>query len=203
MDDEQHCDILPTTILINVFNQLSNHYHSLLEEIKGNDYNVLHTGEGDLLADRAFEFSQKVEEVLTDLGEKRTVIRKLFNTIVEAYQNIRRHGHAIDGKVYGAIIVSQNDSCYEVIVMNFITNEGIEKISKDINTINAMDRVALKQYYLERLDKGEISSKGGAGLGLITMALKSDYKIKGDFLTVGEGVSLFVLSYKIDSRIEK
>ena len=58
-----------------------------------------------------------------------------------------------------------------------IYNEKIGDLFKNIDHLNTLDKVGLKSVYLETLTNGQISKKGGAGLGVIIMAMKSKNKI--------------------------
>ena len=60
-----------------------------------------------------------------------------------------------------------------------------------------LDQVELKKLYLEVLTNSRISSKGGAGLGLIEMARKSGQKLDFSFEEYNENFSLFYLQIKL------
>jgi ElaB/YqjD/DUF883 family membrane-anchored ribosome-binding protein len=78
-----------------------------------------------------------------------------------------------------------------------IENEKIENLKKHLEKINSLDSEYLKKYYLEILEKGNISDKGGAGLGLIEMARKSGSKLEYDFSPVDEKYSYFYLQTEV------
>ena len=61
---------------------------------------------------------------------------------------------------------------------NLISNHKTDSIIEAINRLNNEDQAGVKQIYLKTLTNGEISEKGGAGLGIITMAMKSKNEIK-------------------------
>ena len=59
------------------------------------------------------------------------------------------------------------------------------------------DDKALKAYYLEHLENNTMSDKGGAGLGFITIGMKSGNKLKTNFKKINNEFSLFILKATI------
>ena len=56
-----------------------------------------------------------------------------------------------------------------------------------------------KAFLYEKLStNNELSDKGGAGLGFITIAMKSGNKITPQFETINDKYSLFLLEIKIN-----
>jgi hypothetical protein len=82
---------------------------------------------------------------------------------------------------------------------NLVGNSVVPKLTNDINTINSFDDPAkLKEYYLEHLENNELSDKGGAGLGFITIAMKSGNKLGANFNSLNDKFSHFALEAKIN-----
>ena len=61
-----------------------------------------------------------------------------------------------------------------------------------------IDEKALKAYYLEHLENNTMSDKGGAGLGFITIGMKSGNKLKVDFKKINDQFSLFTLTSAVN-----
>ena len=77
-------------------------------------------------------------------------------------------------------------------------NNSIPTLEKQIETINSFDdEKALKAYYLEHLENNTMSEKGGAGLGFITIGMKSGNKLKVDFKKINDNFSLFTLTSSV------
>ena len=55
--------------------------------------------------------------------------------------------------------------------------------------------------HYSQLRDGELSNKGGAGLGLIDIARKTSKKIKYEFIPINARYSYFLLKVVIDKRI--
>ena len=77
-------------------------------------------------------------------------------------------------------------------------NENINTLFKNIDHLNTLDRPGLKSVYLETLTNGKISKKGGAGLGVIIMAMKSKNLIDYQSYPLDDQLSLVTLNIKVD-----
>ena len=73
----------------------------------------------------------------------------------------------------------------------------MEDVTSKIDYINSLNRDELKAYYKEILNNGELSEKGGGGLGLIDIAKKSRNKLQYSFREIDEDYSFFTLTVKI------
>ena len=73
----------------------------------------------------------------------------------------------------------------------------MEDVTSKIDYINSLNRDELKAYYKEVLNNGELSEKGGGGLGLIDIAKKSRNKLQYSFREIDEDYSFFTLTVKI------
>ena len=138
-----------------------------------------------------------------DLSEIGTKIRKrVYFIMVEGLQNITRHQtpDAGAGDVdYPALFVIQKKSDgYFITTGNLIAEEDIELLTSQIEKINSLEKSELKKYSLEVLKDGHISSKGGAGLGLIQIARKSGNKLYYSFKKLGDNLNFFYLHTKIN-----
>jgi hypothetical protein len=81
---------------------------------------------------------------------------------------------------------------------NYIDNVKVQELRDRLDTINSLDKDALKDYYQSSLNSSTVSPKGTAGLGMIDIARKSGNKLDFEFLKVHEEMSFFCLNVKID-----
>ena len=58
----------------------------------------------------------------------------------------------------------------------------------------------IRKIYLDSLTYGKLTEKGGAGLGLITIALKSDNNLKFGFEKINDNLTLFNLNVKVSAN---
>jgi hypothetical protein len=89
---------------------------------------------------------------------------------------------------------------YSIITGNYILNENVSGLKKRIDEINALTKEEFKEYYKQVLDNGEMSLKGGGGLGIIDIARKSGEKLEYEFLSLPNNVSFFILKIKITNK---
>lgn len=142
----------------------------------------------------------EIESKILDKNFPKQVIKKVFFICVESLQNQLIHGHKDDkGSQHNFFLLANSDKSVNIISANLITNTSVEKVKGQIEKINSFDDpTALKAFYLEHLENNELSDKGGAGLGFITIAMKSGNKIKPLFETINDKYSLFLLEIKIN-----
>ena len=87
---------------------------------------------------------------------------------------------------------------YSIITGNPILQEHVATLKQKIDGVNAMTREELKRHYQEALSNSELSTKGGAGLGMIDMARKSGNRLVYQFEPLNDRYSFFSLIITID-----
>ncbi len=137
---------------------------------------------GEFTQDYVNQISSEIEERMFEDGEKKVIIKRIFSIIVEGLQNIRLHGEKDkEGNQVSFFIILKNDSNYFIYLSNLVLNKNIEGIKKRIEQVNGMNKDKIKELYLSVLTNGVISNKGGAGLGFITMSMKSLNQLEYNF----------------------
>ena len=63
-----------------------------------------------------------------------------------------------------------------------------------------MSKEELKEFYKKTLNNGQMSKKGGGGLGMIDIARKTGEKLDYNFLEIDNKVSFFTLNIKISNQ---
>lgn len=176
----------------------------LYNNMEKND--ILLSFKGAITSELLTSVLQIMENKMEDLDEAPKTKKKVFNVLVECLQNLYHHiddfevkgsKEEISKKKSAIFMISRNDGHYNIITGNFIGNENIEKLKGRIDHINTLEREELKAYYKSTLNNGEMSSKGGGGLGFIDIAKKSGQKLKYDFIKIDEEYSFFTLIVKI------
>jgi len=66
-------------------------------------------------------------------------------------------------------------------------------LSNRLSEINGMEEEVLRKTYIETLCNGELSNKGGAGLGLLSLAKKANGPIEYRFDNQDDDRELFTL----------
>ncbi len=128
-------------------------------------------------------------------------IRKRISYImIECLQNITRHQDQSEtdtNKDSGLFVLQRTKFKVFVTNGNVIRTEKIAKLEKHIQTITHLNADELKEYYQKVLAEGDISDKGGAGLGLISMARRTGRHLLYRFVKIDETYSYYYLQNEI------
>jgi len=116
---------------------------------------------------------EAAESRLTEQGISRGVVKRCFNVLIEGLQNACFHSSEGSKEVPYHLSIAHLDESVSITIMNRTEVESLSKVTRYIDQLNAMEQDELKAYYRERMHSGTMSSKGGAGLGLITMVMRS------------------------------
>ncbi len=166
------------------------------------NYNV--NTEGKVIVSHFGEFSQdlvnslstSIENMMIDSGDKKGVVKRMFSILVEGLQNIRIHGEKDeDGNQVSFLVILQNEDFYKVTLGNLVLSQNIRKITERVDSLNELSIDEVKEMYMQVLSNGIMSNKGGAGLGFITMSLKSKNKL--DYIAEEVSSALYCLSIEI------
>jgi hypothetical protein len=159
--------------------ELKQSYSDLLVTHREEGETVLLSHFGIFSQDLINSIASSVEEVMISGGEIKKTVKRTFSILIEGLQNVYRHG-ALDeeGNQTSFVIVSRNTNELNVIFGNLVEEQDTYALSSYLEKINGLDSEQLKMLYLEILSKDPLSKKGGAGLGFLTMIMKSEYKLK-------------------------
>ena len=150
------------------------------------------------------EFSPDLISVLLLMAKNtiggRPVMKKIYNIMIECLENVTKHAFISEGDTFPAIFVLGKDNdFYYLATGNKIVQEKIPYLQGRLEKVNGLDRVGLKNWFNNILtDDEELSQNGGAGLGIIDMALKSKHKFEYTFQEIDENHSFFTLKVKIE-----
>ncbi len=160
--------------------------------IDGSKEMVMHVGELD--QNQVNTISSIVENQMGNIGVSKNIVKKIFNISIETLQNICFHAERDNnGNQMTYFIIGKKENEFTIYSGNLLPNESAEKLSKRLQRLKALNEADLKKEYLEVLSNGELSQKGGAGLGFITIAMKSNNNISFDFQRVNSQLSLFTM----------
>jgi hypothetical protein len=153
---------------------------------------------GAINQDLVNRLSEQVEEMLYSAGAKKTIIKRIFSIVVEGLQNVLLHGEKYGSDQISMLIVGASPDQFKISMGNITAVSEKEKLYTYVDHLNSMDNDEVKAYYLETLNNGLISEKGGAGLGFITMRMKSKHWLHADFIEWSDSQSFFVISAVLD-----
>lgn len=124
--------------------------------------------------------------------------KRLFMYVLEGLQNIVKHGEKEYEGMMPLVAYSKDNDKYRVVTANIISNSQVDYLTKRLVELNNLDNSGIKELYRSVMMNSEFSSKGGAGLGLIEMALKTGNRLDFDFKPTGKGNSYFILNKSVD-----
>lgn len=174
-------------------------YNRLYTSVEQSDDEVLLSYFGQLDQSLTYILSSKVETILEAHEASRSVVKRIFNILIESLQNVRLHSFRspVKEELVGVIIVKQ-ERHFKVVVMNLADDNAKLILASRISEVNAMSKVELKKKYMDTMTNGVISDKGGAGLGIITIALKTDHKVSCGFQQIVSGLFMVHMTYLVD-----
>ena len=94
-------------------------------------------------------------------------------------------------------MIGKHDNEYIITTGNPIGNDKVPGLNGKLEQINGLDKEGLKALYKDIIKNGDLSDKGGAGLGFVDMARKSGQKLEFDFEKINDKVSFFSLKTTI------
>lgn len=167
--------------------------------------NILLSFKGEITSELLTSILQIMESKMENLQEEPKMKKKVYNVLVECLQNLYHHmdDTSMDSgdKNRSAIfMIGKMDHKYNVITGNYILNENVAGLKHRIDEVNSLSKEELKEYYKQVLNNGEMSLKGGGGLGMIDIARKTGEKLVYNFLPIDDKLSFFSLNIKISQQ---
>lgn len=154
--------------------------------------------------DLHIQILESTERQLLALNERKRVIRRVINVMIECLSNISHHGVRPDPGVSffrGSISVSSLPDHYVVAACNLVSSDDIPSLLRYIASINAMNKQELSCFYKEKLGSDVCDPGPGAGLGLIEMARRSGLDLKSTENRLTSNLSLFTLEVSVPKNL--
>lgn len=131
--------------------------------------------------------------------------KSIFNILIECLQNITFHGTCINsrrGVKKCVVYVCGDKEKYQIITGNYIAKDIQPHLEGKIKELNELDIKQLRLRYLETLEEGIISDKGGAGLGLMRIMKESGHSIGFDFRSISDNEAFFQMKITVNIHAE-
>jgi len=133
---------------------------------------------------------------------RKPVRKRVYGTVVESIDNIFKY--ATPFKTKNGVLqwppqiqVKEQEGKFIVSAGNLIQNNQVDDLRHKLNRVNQLDDAALKSLYEEVINKEAGEEDRGAGLGLITMAMRTDESIRFQFDPAGPVHSYFTMHITI------
>lgn len=164
---------------LNQIEDFLNQNSDISEPLNSTEFNCIMTQEK--LEDYLVEIKEKLLQYNIPNGAR----KKCYGIIVEALENVMRHGSKEENynSVFHKLVIG-NDGV-ELCFGNYVLKENISNLKKHLELIENEKQEDIKELmYTMAADGKPLSNKGGAGVGIFDMALKSKGKINHIFLEI-------------------
>ncbi|MEM1406910.1 MAG: SiaB family protein kinase [Bacteroidota bacterium] len=146
-----------------------------------------------------------VEEMIAFAERKLTdnlrLKKRLINILVETAQNLKfYHCSACDNTENREIFIIAQKRTDKLLFQagNYILKSDMDGIESRIKMVNAIPKENLGDLYRGVLDYGSVSNSGGAGLGFIDIARKSDSPLTYTLDKIDDKTYFFTLEISIN-----
>ena len=167
--------------------------------------NILLSFKGDITAELLTSILQIIESKMDNMQEEPKLKKKVYIVLVELLQNLYHHMDDPslkegEGEVARTAIfmIGKENNHYNVITGNYIKNDRVGGLKKKMDEINSLPPEELKEHYKKVLNNGQISDKGGGGLGMIDIARRTGKPLFYEFIPVSDNFSFFTLNIVIE-----
>ena len=134
---------------------------------------------------------------------KKPTKKRLYSIFVESVDNIFKYAAGMPGngksslRVPKVSVVKKKDQ-FLVKAGNLVLNDDIGDLKFKLDRVNQLDSEALKSLYEDVINKESNVSDTGAGLGLITMAMRTHCDIEYTFTPLDVDYSFFELQITLN-----
>ena len=113
----------------------------------------------------------------TDINKKeiRQTTKRVITVLVEMLQNISIHGERGDNGLMNAYsVVAKGNDYFRLCTGNMLNVASAKSLMRRLELLTEFDKEDLRTKIRQRLKDEGLSDKGGAGLGLLTIAKKAE-----------------------------
>ena len=156
---------------------------------------VLVSYTGNLAGATAESLLALSEQAVLSAGSPMKRSRRVGHVLIEALQNVSRHGWVdAQGETPFFLTLEQTPLGFQIQTGNIVDFDMASELRERLASVNGMNRDELRKAYVETLCEGELSERGGAGLGLLSMAKRSEGPLNYQFTECGSDLFLFTLA---------
>lgn len=159
--------------------------------------------EGQIEYQTINQILNQFENEMAQTQIKRDIRRKAYSIIAEFLDNIHKHTakpeqHETTAFEHPSRFVLIEDLSYFILESgNVIDNTSVRLFKNQLDRLNRLNQDALRKLYRYSIQNNPISVKGGAGLGVIDVLLKSGNNIEYEFKEINDSISYCKLKLKI------
>ncbi len=171
-------------------NEIEDFYNTLYKD------GVIMLFKGDLSKDTIIPLMEMVQNNFSDSKEVFNKKNRSIITLIEALQNVSRHGKAINGAKEGIFILSKSEDSYMISVGNPIEKENRLALEDNLSEIKSMGTERLKEYSKQKLIESQVST-AECGMGLLKIARNSSGNFQYSFTELPNDSLFFTLKVNV------
>jgi hypothetical protein len=135
---------------------------------------------------------------------RKPVRKRLYGTVVESIDNIYKYAafNQVDSQGNSRaplLTVKRQGDVFTISVGNLVLDALVDNLKLKLDKVNQLNNEELKSLYEEVINKEAGEADTGAGLGLITMALRTEVDIEYSFEPMDAGYSFFTMKIDINT----
>ncbi|MFZ4786035.1 MAG: SiaB family protein kinase [Flavobacteriales bacterium] len=156
---------------------------------------------GDFSQNKVDSTIKLIESAIIEAGDKRQTMRRICSVLIEILQNTSLHASK-DGNshMHAYLIISRNINHYRIQTGNLILASDIPVLKARMQELTSMDKNAIRKMFIETLCNEDFTYKGGAGLGLLTIAKRSIETVKYDITSIDPTFGYFQMEIYMDTE---
>ena len=140
------------------------------------------------------------EKAVTGAGATRKQMRRIGSVLIESLQNVTRHGWIDEkGQLDVSLTIELTPLGFQIQCGNLVDLEMAAELRSRLSEVNGLTHQEMRVRYVNALSQNELSQKGGAGLGLLSMAKKTNGPLDYHFKEIQEEMFLFTLAVMVKS----
>ena len=151
---------------------------------------------GQLDAARLEDLLAAAESSSVQAKDELKARKRLYSVLVEGLDNMHLHAEEQHRDSSFALLVEYEEG-YRSIMGNALPAATAVRISHRVSVLNDMSEAELKEHFLKLLANDGRTENGGAGLGLVTIARKTERPIVAHLLPKDEHTAYFALELKL------
>jgi Family of unknown function (DUF6272) len=192
-----------TTIAGKTLEEIQSIYHQLVLGTLGVSpkETLIFSHFGDFSQNKVDSTIKLIESAIIEAGDKRQTMRRICSVLIEILQNTSLHASK-DGNnhMHAYLILSRNNDYYRIQTGNLILASDIPILNARMKELTAMDKNAIRKMFIETLCNEDFTYKGGAGLGLLTIAKRSIETVKYDITSIDQTFGYFQMEIHMDTE---
>jgi Family of unknown function (DUF6272) len=139
-------------------------------------------------------FFQHMEKLAPRNNAAMLIKKRITEISIELFQNIQRHSIDMQSSY---LTIEKTEACYSIKAMNRVHAKDIHSLANRLQTINTLNHSDLKRAYKQTLRQAALSEKGGAGLGLYRIALRS----ANQFVYAFQKIDTYIFSFSLEIKL--